>query len=75
MHGAFNEAGLKQREDIKALNATVQSDLQAKGLAFNSPAPDSFRAKLREAGFYAEWQKRFGPDAWELLEGVVGKLA
>ena len=75
VQGAFNEAGLQQRADIKALNANVQADLQAKGLTFNSPAPDSFRAKLREAGFYAEWQKRFGADAWALLEDVVGKLA
>jgi TRAP-type transport system periplasmic protein len=73
--GAINDAAVKQREDIKALNATVQADLTAKGLAFNHPAPDSFRAKLREAGFYAEWKGRFGDEAWGLLEGAVGKLA
>ena len=32
-------------------------------------------SKLREAGFYKEWQERFGADAWSLLEGAVGKLA
>ena len=69
VHGAFNDSGLQQRADIKALNATVQADLQAKGLSFNSPAPDSFRTKLREAGFYAEWQKRFGTDAWGAAGG------
>ena len=36
---AINEAGVKQREDIKAFNATVQADLQAKGLTFTKPAP------------------------------------
>jgi tripartite ATP-independent transporter DctP family solute receptor len=72
---ALNDAGLKQRDDIARLNATVQSDLAAKGLAFNSPAPDSFRAALREAGFYADWKKRFGDAPWALLEQAVGKLA
>jgi TRAP-type transport system periplasmic protein len=71
---AINDAGLKQREDIKALNATVQKDLQSKGLAFSNPAPDSFRAKLRESGFYSEWKGRFGDEAWGLLESAVGKL-
>jgi tripartite ATP-independent transporter DctP family solute receptor len=72
---AINDAGMQQREDIKTLNATVQTDLQSKGLAFNSPAPDSFRAKLRDSGFYGEWKGRFGDETWGLLESVVGKLA
>jgi len=72
---AINDAGMQQRDDIKALNQSVQADLAAKGLAFNQPAPDSFRAKLRESGFYSEWKGRFGEDAWALLEGAVGKLA
>lgn len=72
---AINDAGVKQRGDIKGLNETVQADLQSKGLAFNKTNPDSFRAKLREAGFYKEWQERFGAEAWGLLEGAVGKLA
>ena len=72
---AINDAGLKQRDDIKTFNATVQADLQSKGLAFTKPAPDSFRAKLRDAGFYGEWKSRFGDEAWGLLEGAVGKLA
>ncbi|AOG07675.1 TRAP transporter substrate-binding protein [Bosea sp. RAC05] len=72
---AINDAGVKQRADIKALNETVQADLQSKGLAFNKTDPDSFRAKLRAAGFYKEWQERFGTEAWGLLEDAVGKLA
>jgi tripartite ATP-independent transporter DctP family solute receptor len=72
---AINEAGLKQRADVKAMNETVQADLKAKGLVFNATVPDSFRAKLREAGFYKEWKERFGADAWALLEKEVGTLA
>ena len=71
----INGAGVKQREDIKKLNETVQADLASKGLAFNSPKSDTFRAALRESGFYADWKKRFGDEAWGLLEQAVGKLA
>jgi tripartite ATP-independent transporter DctP family solute receptor len=73
--GAINDGATAQREDIRKLNETVQADLTAKGLAFNKPAPDTFRAKLREAGFYSEWKGRFGDEAWGLLESAVGKLA
>ena len=45
---AINDAGLKQREDIKTLNATVQADLSAREWPSPTPAPDSFRAKLRD---------------------------
>jgi tripartite ATP-independent transporter DctP family solute receptor len=62
-------------DDIKALNDSVQADLQAKGLAFNKAGPDSFRAKLRESGFYKEWKEKFGAEAWGLLEKEVGALA
>jgi tripartite ATP-independent transporter DctP family solute receptor len=72
---AINEAGLQQRGDIKALNESVVADLESKGLSINRPSPDSFRAKLRESGFYGEWKGRFGDEAWGLLEQTVGKLA
>jgi len=72
---AINEAGLQQREDIRKLNESVVGDLQAKGLAINRPNADTFRAKLRESGFYGEWKGRFGAEAWALLEESVGKLA
>jgi tripartite ATP-independent transporter DctP family solute receptor len=72
---AINDAGMTQRDDIKAFNETVQADLKSKGLTFTTPPPDSFRAKLRDAGFYGEWKTRFGDEAWSLLEDAVGKLA
>ncbi|MGX9934586.1 TRAP transporter substrate-binding protein [Advenella kashmirensis] len=70
----INGAGLRQREDIRKLNDSVQSDLQSKGLTFNAPSPDTFRAALRNAGFYKEWKGRFGDEAWAALEASVGKL-
>lgn len=72
---AFNEAGLKQRDDVKKLNDTLQGELSGKGLAFNKAAPESFRDQLRKAGYYAEWKGKFGDEAWALLEASVGKVS
>ncbi len=71
----INAAGLQQRADIAALNASLQKDLATKGLAFNQPNAAAFRDKLRAAGFYAEWKQKFGDEAWALLEKSTGKLA
>ena len=71
----INAAGLKERDDVAKLNATLQQDLAAKGLVFNHPDPAPFRDKLRAAGFYTEWKGKYGDEAWSLLERSVGKLA
>jgi TRAP-type C4-dicarboxylate transport system substrate-binding protein len=70
-----NAAGMKERVDVAALNATVQKDLAAKGLVFNQTQADSFRDRMRKAGFYAEWKAKFGDEAWAILERSTGKLA
>jgi TRAP-type transport system periplasmic protein len=70
-----NAAGLKERDDVAKLNATLQQDLANKGLAFNKLDPAPFREKLRSAGFYTDWQKKFGDEAWAILEKSVGKLS
>jgi TRAP-type transport system periplasmic protein len=71
----INAAGVKERDDVAKLNATLQQDLAAKGLVFNRPDPAPFRDKLRAAGFYTEWKGKYGDEAWSLLEKSVGKLA
>lgn len=71
----INAAGLKEREDVAKLNASLQQDLAAKGLIFNRPDPAPFRSKLRAAGFYTEWKSKYGEEAWSLLEKSAGKLA
>jgi len=71
----INAAGLKERDDVAKLNATLQQDLAAKGLVFNRPDPGPFRDRLRAAGFYTEWKGKYGDEAWSLLEKSVGKLA
>ena len=70
-----NAAGLKQRDDVRQLNDSLQVDLKAKGMVFNTTNPEAFRAKLRSAGFYADWHKKFGDEPWAVLEKYTGKLA
>ena len=70
----INAAGMNERTDVAALNATVQKDLASKGLVFNQPKTDSFRERMRKSGFYADWKAKFGDEAWALLERSTGKL-
>jgi TRAP-type transport system periplasmic protein len=70
----WNAAALAERADIAKLNASVQGDLEAKGMVFNKPDPDAFRAVLKEAGFYKEWREKYGAEAWAALEKYAGGL-
>ena len=66
---------IKQREDIAQLNATLETELTGKGIVFNAVDNTKFREKLASAGFYKEWQEKFGPEAWALLEKYAGKVS
>ncbi len=70
-----NKAGENERADVEKLNSTLQKELQDKGLVFNQAKSETFRDKLRKAGFYQEWKGKYGNDAWALLEKYSGKLA
>jgi tripartite ATP-independent transporter DctP family solute receptor len=70
----WNEAALKQRQDLEQLDKSLQSSLETKGLIFNKPDTELFRRALRDSGFYAEWREKFGTEVWGLLEKHVGKL-
>jgi len=71
---ALNEAGVAQRDDIAKLNASLQAELEGKGMVFSRPDPAPFREVLKKAGFYVQWREKFGEDAWVRLEKYVGKL-
>jgi TRAP-type transport system periplasmic protein len=70
----INDAARKEREDVAALNASLQGALTQKGMAFNTTDSQIFRAALRSAGFYAEWKEKYGAEAWTVLESQVGAL-
>lgn len=75
VQNAANDAGVKQRADVRKLNDSLVGDLQSHGMKFNNVDNSAFRDKLRSAGFYADWHKRFGEQEWALLEKYTGKLA
>ncbi len=71
----INDAALLQRADVEGLSTSLQAELQSKGLEFTTPDRAAFRATLRKAGFYDDWRKKFGEQAWGVFEDSVGKLA
>jgi TRAP-type C4-dicarboxylate transport system substrate-binding protein len=71
----LNASAVEQREDIAKLNATLKTDLTAKGMEFSPVDQKPFRAKLEQAGFYKEWRGKYGEEAWAMLEKYTGKIA
>ncbi len=71
----LNQSALDERADIAKLNDSVAAELKAKGLVFIEADKPAFRDELRKAGFYAEWQKKYGNQAWAILQGEVGTLS
>ncbi len=69
-----NEAGMKMRQDVAELNQQLAKTLAAKGMSIATPDVEPFRQQLKKAGFYGEWKKKFGDEAWALLEKYAGKL-
>ncbi len=70
----FNQGAIAERVDVKKMNESLGETLKGQGMAVFTTDPTSFRAALQQAGFYAEWRKRLGPEAWGALTSVVGPL-
>ncbi len=66
---------LKQRAAHEVLNASLEAKLKGLGMQFNKVDGKPFREMLQKSGYYADWQKKFGADAWAMLEKYSGKLA
>ena len=71
----LNESAVQQRADVLQADAVLQKELEAKGMVFNRPDPAPFREMLAKSGFYAQWRKTYGDEAWTLLEKYSGKLS
>src|SRR4051812_16124160 len=71
----FDTAVLKQREDAENLNNSLEAALKERGLVFNSPERGQFRDALSKAGFYDDWKKKYGSEAWSKLEKYAGTLS
>jgi TRAP-type C4-dicarboxylate transport system substrate-binding protein len=74
LNESFDAAAIKERADLSEMDRSLQAELTAKGMTFTKPDPVQFRAALVKAGFYAQWQKTYGAEAWEQLEKYTGKL-
>jgi TRAP-type transport system periplasmic protein len=70
----IDRAAVLQREDWAALMIKADGFLKEKGMAFNTPDRAAFKDALVKSGYYSEWQKKFGADAWATLERYSGKL-
>ena len=70
----LNRSAMDMRADVLRLNASLRGELAGKGLLVNEPKLDAFRETLIKSGFYEEWHKRFGEEAWAMLEKHTGKL-
>ena len=70
----INAAAVLERADVAKLTESLQAELSAKGLKFNTVDPAAFRDKLKSAGFYSEWKAKFGDTAWSTLEASTGAL-
>jgi tripartite ATP-independent transporter DctP family solute receptor len=71
----MNKSAIDERTDIAKLNGSVADDLKSKGLEFVEVDKAAFRDALKQAGFYAEWKKKYGDEAWGILESEVGTLS
>ncbi|MGF6309314.1 tripartite ATP-independent transporter DctP family solute receptor [Bradyrhizobium sp. i1.8.4] len=74
INAAFDAAAIEERADLVEMDRSLQAELTEKGMTFNKPDPVQFRAALVKAGFYTQWQKTYGADAWAALEKYTGKL-
>jgi TRAP-type transport system periplasmic protein len=74
VNAQFDAAAIKERIDLVEMDLSLQADLTGKGMIFNKPDPVQFRAALVKAGFYSQWQKTYGAEAWAALEKYTGTL-
>jgi tripartite ATP-independent transporter DctP family solute receptor len=64
---------LAERQDLAALNLSLQDKLARQGVAFNTPDMSGFRPRV--APLYKQWKTQFGPTLWDAVESYTGKLA
>jgi tripartite ATP-independent transporter DctP family solute receptor len=74
VNSQFDAFAIKERADLLDMDRSLQADLTQRGMIFNKPDPVQFRAALVKAGFYTQWQKTYGAEAWARLEKYTGGL-
>ncbi|GJE61357.1 TRAP transporter substrate-binding protein [Methylobacterium trifolii] len=72
---AFDEGAVKQRAILASFLGSLEGQLKSEGITFTTPDRAPFREILSKSGFYQQWRKQFGEEAWGRLEAVAGTLA
>ena len=72
MEKRLNEAGLAQRKDLASLEQSYRDTMTKAGIQFNDVDTTSFRNKLKTAGYYVDVRRKFGDEAFKLLEDAAG---
>ena len=57
------------------MNNSLIPKLKSQGLTFNTPDTAPFREALIQAGFYKQWQAKFGNTLWSALAKYSGSIA
>lgn len=70
----LERSALDHRADVARVEASLVKELAVKGMQVIEIDQKPFRAKLKAAGFYKEWQGRFGPELWGTLEKYTGTI-
>lgn len=71
----FNDTADEERQASKKANLDAADELKKLGMTVNAPSdPASFRDRLAKAGYYKNWEQKFGNEAWSVLEKFAGKL-
>lgn len=71
---AFSTAGRAERHDVAQLSNSLKSKLSDKGMKILDVDKKAFRDALVKTDYYPKWKKKFGPEAWSLLEKTAGSL-
>ena len=71
---SFDAAAVKERADLLEMDKSLQAELTSQGMVFSKPDPVQFRSALVKTGFYTQWQKTYGAEAWAALEKYTGPL-
>jgi tripartite ATP-independent transporter DctP family solute receptor len=71
----FDAQASMQRADNQKLDASLEDVLTKNGMVFAKPDTSAFQKVLTQAGFYKQWEGKFGTPLWSALESVTGSIA
>jgi tripartite ATP-independent transporter DctP family solute receptor len=71
----INASALLERADIVQFELASKKTMIDAGVVFNEPDREPFHKALVSLGFYEEWRKKLGDEAWNVLQKYSGPLS